>query len=320
MMIALVFAYQRPELTLRLVNRILQINSDYKNRHGKEAFSHIRLIHDGFRITGNSSSARYHSQTRELCLNLESTNSILSCLTFEENIGLTPHVCRVKEELNVEIQNCVLFEEDKAPTLEGVEFLIDSYRSMNSSSMLDTLPLNMHLHHVSKQISTLFTDNGNLVIGDELFETAQRLWIVKAKYREDFEKNLYLFLSSFLSGFALKRAFDYYSKSWSWGLTNKDRPDALLAYALILMKKAKVCPIKPLSENWSGEDSRGMNVNSTPSSRGDNCKTCTTEFWNLSFCFRCERQGVSERVGLNPFSAIRSGFLFRLKSTFSQLS
>jgi hypothetical protein len=309
---AIVFVYKRPELTKGILLRIGQINSEYKRKHHKNAISQIILVHDGIREEEDNHSKNSHQEARELCLYLERTHPQVSTLIFEDNVGLTNHTFRIVESLEGSVSDYILLEEDKAPTFEGIEFLLQTSKAMDPRALVDTLPLNKHLDQKITQISTMYTDNGNIIIGDELYDLVKQLWIVKDKYQGEFEKNLQTYLSSFLSGFSLKRAYGYCTKSYAWGLTNVDRPDSLLTYALILSKKFKVCPPAPLSENWSDQDYRGKNVNTVPVGRGSHCASQTIKIWDVGVCPKCERQGVSERVALTLFSAIRTGLIYRI--------
>jgi hypothetical protein len=309
---AIVFAYKRPELTEGILLRIIKINSEYKRKFHENAIEQIVLAHDGIREEEENYSQNSHQEARELCLYLESIHPQVSTLIFEDNVGHTGHMFRIIDILDGSVSDYIRLEEDKAPTMEGIEFLIQNSKSKNHFSLLDTLPLNKHLSQRQKFISTLFTDNGNLLIGEDLYDLAKHLWSVKDKYHEEFEKNLHAYLSNFLSGYSLKRAFGYYSKFFSWGLTNVDRPDSLLSYALILSQKLKVCPTVPLSENWSDRDTRGKNVNIVPDHRGADCNFSTTEIWGFDVCPRCEKQGVSERIELNRIGALKVGLNYRI--------
>ncbi len=306
------FVYKRPELTLRLVNRIKEINLEYKVAHGELPFSRILLVHDGVRNREDSASRQSHRKARELCLDLEKSDSRIVHFPFDDNVGLTRHVFRVVDTLKLDVQKCVLFEEDKAPNVLGIKFLISMSRSKKSFSLLDTLPLNAHPKNEEGSFCTLFTDNGNMVVSEDIFELASELLIAKDKYQGEFDRNLVTYLSSFLSGYALRRAFKYYSNYFSWGLVNSDRGDSLLSYSLILSKSFKNCPTLPLSDNWSDRDTRGKNVNTVPGNRGNDCNSSTTEIWGHSICPRCEKQGVSERIELNRIGALKVGLNYRL--------
>lgn len=292
--------------------RLLEIDSEFKVKYGSSAFSRIILIHDGIREEEKGESRRFHNQVREICIELDKRHSKVTSIFFDDNIGLTNHIFRIGGALDSNLRSSIFIEEDKAPTLQGIEFLDQTSKSMDSAVMVDTLPLNMHLSRKNTQTSTLFTDNGNTIIGEDLYDRVKHLWSVKDKYQEEFEKNLHLYLSNFLSGYSLKRAFGYYSKFFSWGLTNVDRPDSLLSYALILSQKLKVCPTVPLSENWSDRDTRGKNVNIVPDHRGADCNFSTTEIWGFDVCPRCEKQGVSERIELNRIGALKVGLNYRI--------
>ena len=308
----MVFVYKRPELTLRLVNRIKEVNLEFKVAHGELPFSRILLVHDGVRKSEDLPSRQSHRKARELCLDIEKWDSRVAYFPFDDNVGLTRHVYRVVDTLKLDIQKCVIFEEDKAPNVLGIKFLISMSRSKQSFSLLDTLPLNAHPKYEKGSFSTLFTDNGNIMISEELFELAKELLIAKDKYQSEFDRNLFTYLSSFLSGYSLRRAFKYYSNYLSWGLVNVDRGDSLLSYSLILSKSLKNCPTSPLGDNWSDRDTRGKNVNIVPDHRGADCNFSTTEIWGSDICPRCEKQGVSERIELNRIGALKVGLNYRI--------
>ncbi len=311
-MIPIILAYKRPELVQLSFSRLLEIDSEFKVKYRSSAFSRIVLIHDGIREVERGKSKRFHNQVREICIALEKRHTKVTSIVFDDNLGLTNHIFRIHGALDSNLRSSIFIEEDKAPTLQGIEFLDQTSKSMDSAVMVDTLPLNMHLSRKNTQTSTLFTNNGNTIIGEDLYDRVKHLWSVKDKYQEEFETNLHLYLSNFLSGHSLKRAFGYYSQFFSWGLTNKDRPDSLLSYALILSQKLKVCPTVPLSENWSDRDTRGKNVNIVPDNRGNDCNFSTTEIWGLNVCARCKKQGVSERIELNRISALKVRLNYQL--------
>jgi hypothetical protein len=316
--IAIILAYKRPELTLNLVTRILNIDLDLKSKKGIQCFDKILLVQDGVRITEDSKAVIDHQNVKKLCLELEKEDSRISTMLYKENIGLTQHMFRIVEEIEVNTNDCIFFEEDKVPSLEAIEFLFYSRKSMDPLCILDTLPLNEHPKMKRSNIATIFTDNGNILIGDAIFDLAKHLWVAKDSFKIDFERQLHIYLSSFLSGFSLVQAQRYYSKYLSWGLVNGDRPDSLFAYALLLSKKFRMCPSSRLSENWSDRDTRGKNVNELPSNRGLDCMCKSIEIWGFEVCPCCEKQGVSERIGLTLTAKIKNSINYRLRSTLSK--
>ena len=313
-MIPIILAYQRPELTLKLLARLHQINYDFQKKNGEYAFSQIVLAHDGMPDIVSADTRRYHEQTRQLCRDLEKDKSDVTALLFDKNIGLTKHTFRCIDAQAIISRDCIIVEEDKFPTLEAIEFLKSRKTLMDPSCILDSLPIKQHLNLELDYVSTLFTDNGNLVIGEEILSLAKELWIKKDLFQDEFEKNLHFYFSSFLSGFGLRRAYRFFSDYLSWGLMNPDRPDSLFAYALILRKKLKICPVLPLSENWSDRDTRGKNINYLLHHRGEECKAKSIEIWNLSACPQCEIFGVSERVGITPYLAMKNHIDYRMQN------
>jgi hypothetical protein len=95
---------------------------------------------------------------------LERTHPQVSTLIFEDNVGLTNHTFRIVESLEGSVSDYILLEEDKAPTFEGIEFLLQTSKAMDPRALVDTLPLNKHLDQKITQISTMYTDNGNIII------------------------------------------------------------------------------------------------------------------------------------------------------------
>lgn len=205
------FVYKRPELTVRLVYSIKKRKLEYKVAHGELPFQRILLVHDGVRKSEDSASRQSHRKARELCLDLEKSDSRIAHFPFDNNVGLTRHVYRVVDTLKLDIQKCVLFEEDKVPDVLGIKFLISMSRSEKLFSLLDTLPINAHPKNEEGKFCILFTDNGNMVVSEDFFELAQELLIAKDKCQSKFDRNLIIYLSSVLSGYTLKRAFKYYS-------------------------------------------------------------------------------------------------------------
>lgn len=312
-MLAVVFAYKRPELILKLVSRIISLDNEFQLKFHKEFFSKVLLIHDGLRDAEDVMGKLSHLQTREACLDLEATISKVATYTYETNVGLTNHMFRIFNDLGQVANDCVLFEEDKFPTLEGLEFFAKNKETLNQVTLVDTLPFNEHSISKSGKTLTLFTDNGNMVISNELFMLSRNLWKNNEYLQDEFKKRLFEYLSVFLTGYGLRRAYGFYSKSLSWGLYSPDRGDALLAYALLSAGKLKTCPNQRLSEDWSGRDTRGKNVNKVPTGRGRVCTSPMVQLWGFDLCPDCEKQGVSERVGLTLRSTIRNSLEYRTK-------
>ncbi len=117
---------------------------------------------------------------------------------FDEYVGLTRHVFRVVDTLKLDVQKGVLFEEDKATNVLGIKFLISMSKSKKSFSLLDTLPLNSNPKNEEGSFCLLFTDNGNMVFSEDIFELARELLIAKDKYQSEFDRNLVTYLNSFL--------------------------------------------------------------------------------------------------------------------------
>jgi hypothetical protein len=312
-MIAVVLAYRRPELTNNLIRRILEVESEFSKKYKVDFISRIIIVHDGLRSGDNLRAKADHDQARLMLLAMTQNSEKITSVCYDTNVGLSRHMFRIVNDLNLKVSDCVFFEEDKAPTLESFEFLYANQPLIEQIDWLDTMPFNCHFATDSKKLNTLFTDNGNTIVSEEVFDLAIELFESNKEFTNEFEENLYVYLSSFLTGFGLKRAFRFYSRSLSWGLTNVDRPDALFAYALLLRKKLKTCPNKPLSEDWSDRDYRGKNVNRLPENRRRICLGRAIDLWGSKFCPECDKQGVSERVGLTLSSTIRNSLQYRMR-------
>jgi hypothetical protein len=309
---AIVLAYKKWDLLLKLVARLKEINCYHIEKYTSPLFSRIILAHDGIRDQEGEAGKQDYIRVRKMCLELEREDPILSSILYTTNLGLTLNNFRILFDLGAKSSECIFFEEDKAPTLKAIQFLSHHSKIMDPLCLLDTLPLNSHLNSKNCSIPTLFTDIGNNIIGEDLLETAKKIWNVKDKYQVDFERNLSDYLSYFTTGFQFKRAFKYYSHYFSWGLTNIDRPDSLYNYCLILSKKFRICPVEPLSENWSDQNKNGLNVTTLPINRNNYCECSTKTIWGVNICPRCEKQGVSERVELNRIGALKAGLNYRI--------
>jgi hypothetical protein len=312
-MIAVVLAYRRSELTENLIRRILELDSCFWRKHKKEFISKIVIVHDGLRSGEGMRAKADHDETRFKLSAMRQNSDKIETTFYDNNVGLSRHTFRIINDMKLRVSECVFFEEDKAPTLKSFEFLFTNQHLVGELDLLDTMPFNSHLSAGCERLSTLFTDNGNTVVSDDLFGLAVELFESKKNFKTEFERNLYSYLSSFLTGFALTRAFRFYVRTLSWGLSNVDRPDALFAYALLLRKKLKNCPSEPLGEDWSDRDYRGKNVNKLPEGRGRICSSPTVKLWGFDLCPDCEKQGVSDRVGLTLRSTIRNSLEYRTR-------
>jgi hypothetical protein len=312
-LLAIVLAYKRPQLTSNLIKRLLGVDEEFNRKFGHDFFSDVLIVHDGIREIEDVAGEESYLQTRLICKSIQATSRKITSVFYDTNVGLTNHIFRVVRDSNNNPSECIFFEEDKAPTLESIEFLWQNLKSGNTIDYLDTLPFNKHFNLKEKSLATLFTDIGNFWVSDELFQSAYKLWNTKQLSENRFEENLLAYLSSFLSGFGLKRALQFYSRALKGGVTNVDRTDSLFACALILNKNLKTCPIEPLSEDWSGRDARGKNVNKAPEGRGRICSSPTVKLWGFDLCPDCEKQGVSDRVGLTLSSTIRNSLEYRTR-------
>ena len=311
-MIAVVLAYKRASLVQNNVLRIIKLNNDFKRKHGFEVFSEVLLFHDGLRTNEDYEGRNSHEKTLETCLSLELEFTKVKTVNFNNNINLTPNFFRICSYLEDKVSEAVIFEEDKAIKFEGIEFLYENYKLMDSKTLIDTLPRSNHVAKGKERFATLHTDGGNLMFGSEVIETARVIWGVKDKFTEEFEKNLTLYLGSFLGGYSLKRAFRYYSNHLTWGLFNPDRPDSLFAYTLILTKQLKICPPLRLSDDWSDHSAIGMNINQLPKNRDRICDRKPINIWNSHVCTSCDKRHLRERVAITRFSHSRSYLKYKL--------
>jgi len=309
-MIPVFFAYKRGDLLLKNVLNTIELDLKFEKKYKKALFSEMLLVHDGVRDSEDMEHRQHHNRTLGLCRSLEQTYSKIKLIQFNNNIGLTPHAFRVFSLLSTKLKESIIIEEDKFLTFEGMEFLRNNLDALNSKNMLDLLPKFNHVRESSENLSSLYTDGGNVVYGTGLLETAREIWAVKEKYQVQFEKNLHFYLSQLLVGYGLKRAFDYYSKSFSWGLYNFDRPDSLICYSLILTQELKISPLSRKTDDYSGQDSLGKNVNTLPAMRKAH-EYLPLKIWNTEFCKLCEKKGVSERVGINRYGRARRHLNFK---------
>jgi len=311
-MLAIIYAYKRASLVQRNALQIIKLNNDFKRKHGFEVFSEVFLFHDGLRSKEDFEGRNLHEKTLATCLSLEQEFSKIKTVKFENNINLTPNFFRIFAFLEDKMSKAIVIEEDKVLKLEGVEFLYENHKSMDSRTLIDTLPRSNHVAKGQEKYATLHTDGGNLMFGSELIENARQIWSVKDKFTKEFEKNLFFYLGSFLGGYSLKRAFNYYSSHLSWGLFNPDRPDSLFAYTLVLTKQLKICPPLRLSYDWSDQSALGMNVNQIPKNRDRICDCKPINIWNFNVCIRCEKRHLRERVAITRFSQARAYLNYKL--------
>jgi hypothetical protein len=312
-MIPVFFAYKRSQLLLKNVLNTIELDVQFEKKYKKALFSEILLVHDGVRDAEDMEHRRLHNRTLELCRSLEQTHSKIKLIQFNNNVGLTLHAFRVFSLLSTKLMESILIEEDKFMTFEGMEFLRHNSDAINFKNMVDLLPKFNHISKSRENLSSLHTDGGNVLYGAGLIETAREIWAVKDKFQVQFEKNLHLYLSQFLSGYGLKRALLYYSNGFSWGLYNVERPDALICYSLVLTRELKISPLSRITDDYSGQDSLGKNVNTLPIIRRAH-EYRPIKIWNTELCKLCEKKGVSERVSINRHSSARRYLNFKFNS------
>lgn len=311
---AVVLAYKRPELTFQNISKLLSISDALVSSNNVNVFSSIVVVHDGLRNTEDKDSFESHKRVSQVIKDFENSQKRVTSITYSTNVGLTNHMFRILDDLGELSSDCVFIEEDKMPTRAGIEFLRKNAIQMPEIALLDTLPIHNHLGSSRRTIQTLFTDNGNLVISEGLKEVSRELWREKDKCVNDFETNLRQYVGSIEYGFGAKRAFDYFSRYYTWGRHNPDRPDSLLCYALIVKSRLKTSPNQRLTIDSSDRDTRGKNVISLPKNRDSDCHFSSCELWGEYLCAICERQGTSERVGLTIWASVRN----RAKFTITQ--
>jgi len=313
-MIPVVLAYKRPELTQAVIEKLLEIGVS-KFSDGKPCnFPFIALVQDGLRQEENEIGVKSYRLLTNVLRAYASINNSVHLLKYSKNLGLTNHLFRILEDIHDARENVVFIEEDKFPTIDGLEFIKNQNELKEKPIMVDTLPFQNHPNALGASINTLFTDNGNFVLSQNLRELSKELWIVKDRYQREFEKNLMDYLRTFNQKYAQARAFSYFRDFFTWGLFNPDRPDSLFVYALILSRQMKTCPTRRLSDDNSDKDNRGKNVNYLPKNRNYECSANEAEVWESSFCVTCEKQGLSERVGITPVQTISNSFKFRIKN------
>lgn len=318
-MIPVVLAYKRPELTQSLIEKLLEIKACNFSDGKPCNFPAIALVQDGLRQEEDEIGINSYKLVGDVLRGYESIEYPVQLLRYSKNLGLTNHLFRILDDLSGVGEDIVFLEEDKFPSIEGFEFLKKHSDLKEQPMLLDTLPFQNHPNLKKTSIKTIFSDNGNFILGKDLKELSKELWVVKDRYKEEFEKNLMDYLETFNQKFAQTRAFSFFRDYLSWGLFNADRPDSLFVYALILSRNMKTCPPRRLSEDKSDRDNRGKNVNYLPKNRNYECLSDEAQVWGNSFCVPCERQGLSERVGLTPFASIMNSVRFRLRNTNSKL-
>ena len=212
-MIAVVLAYRRFELTENLVRRILELDSSALRKQKEEFISRIVIVHDGLRLDEGIGARADHHETRFSLSTIRQISSKIETIFYDNNVGLSRHAFRIIDDLKLRVSDCVFFEEDKAPTLRSFEFILNNHYLIDELDMLDTMPFNKHPSAGFAKLGTLFTDNGNTVISEDLFGLTKELFESEKNFKDEFEKNLYSYLNSFLRGFSLTRAFRFYFRS-----------------------------------------------------------------------------------------------------------
>lgn len=307
-------AYKRKTLVKNLITQLTLVNENFKRKHNFEAFSKILIVQDGMRMTESQSGRKDFMEMRHYLSTEIMQQPAIEVILYERNVGLTSHMLRIYADVGESARSLVVVEEDKCPTLEGIEFLVKNKAKMDSYSLLDTLPFNRHTFLKQDSLATLATDNGNIILGDELLELSGHLWNFKGKYQDEFELNLYEYLSSFIKSRYVMRAHKFWSRHLGRGLIDVDRTDSLIGYALVLKKKLKLVPTFRLTEDWSDQDYRGKNVNELPKKRNQECLNGVKDIWGLTCCPKCEYQGVTNRLSLNAFSRAKNSITYRFDS------
>ena len=318
-MIAVLLLYKRMELAHELLEQIISLDSLFQDKNRRPFFSRIYVVHDGVSVDEDYIGKKSHKVTREFALRVDQEYANVTTLVYDKNIGLTPHIFRIVEDLGAPFSDIVFFEEDKVPKIGSYEFLETVEFQNRQCYLVDTLPLNSHKNPQDNFYNTLFTDNGNFRVSDELASIAKSLWQNPYKNHHDFQRNLIDYFDYFLEGFALRSAFRYYEEYLHWGLTNPWRTDSLLTYSLILSKSLKSCPLERLSEDRSDQDTRGKNVNWVDKKRGALCDFPLADVWNYKICFICESQGVAMRAPLSMQERIQRSLRFRINKAVNRI-
>ncbi len=300
----IILAYRRLNFVFKVLDSLIRLNE----------FDDIVIIHDGLRETADLLEKSQHDTCRRELINYTQSNKNLDIITYKDNIGQTNHMFRYIQDIGESTRKVIIFEEDKLPTKEGMIFLKNQSPIFDSNSLLDTLPLVKYHSPQVKNIATLQSGGGNLVIGPELFTSAKDLYYGQNKWEDDFDLNLNRYLSIFTSNrMALYAAKKKLKQIYSWGLSSQERPDYLLLYTLFVVNGVKLTPGSAESIDISGLSTYGKNVNTSNENAERVCRLKKILFNQRELCETCERIGIQSRTGLSVPELFRKSIEHRMR-------
>ncbi len=276
----------------------------------------VIVIHDGLRESADLNEKNQHEKTRYDLLEYARVKNNFDVVTYDTNIGLTRHFFRVYADLSEDTNKVLILEEDKLPTKNGIDFLMQHAKKLGPKNQLDTMPL-AYRHTLNiTELATLQTRNGNWVLGSELFNTAKEIYFGSNKFKNEFEYHLNKYLSLLTTNrIGLMSAKTKIKKIYEWGLNSIDRPDGLFDYTLMVLGGVKITPGSAQSIDISGLSTLGKNVNSKSELTERVCNGVGGQIlYNQKIlCKSCEIIGVESRVSLSIRGQILNSMEYRIR-------
>lgn len=302
------WAYARPEFTTLNIHR-LSLYSDELD---------LVIVHDGLREGASTLEKISHSQTRNI---LTSSKLPKGCevLVYDENVGLTQHFFRVSNLILRNYDGLINHEDDKLISFKGLQEITSLPKLRDVPMHADSRGNLKHVWKDSLWRNSLFSQNGVSFMNHSLIAAAQeeystgkvRLDKLKIALREWYSE-------MFSKKSHLERIVDKVSQQLSWGISNPDRPDSLLAYTLLLRGQTKFVTNYDFSFDISHLDFRGKNQEYR-----DGFEICDDPGLQESsfgqICRNCEITGVTNRVPIG-LSRIKSGVFFAFDKVFGYRS
>lgn len=250
----LLYAYQRPELTLQSCIAILNWAK----------LERLVITIDGLRIGASEQEARWRDETIQICRNLALSFAQVEVKVWKDNPGLTNHILRSLRYVFNSYGSVIAVEDDNLISEAGLDFLSDQISSASEPQI--AAGFNKFLHQpVDLQISsrkTLFPIQWTTSLNKHMFAVIEQVW--KDKF---VDKQVVRNRISELKGINLVQRWRlnaYWTDYFTNSINSPRHTDIVVQYATFKAGIFYSVPTGDFVEDIAVADGRGMNFRHNP--------------------------------------------------------
>jgi hypothetical protein len=272
--LVLLYAYQRPELTEKVIKSTLTWNKLDK----------LLITVDGLRQSATESEKIWRESTIGICTRYSQLDPRVALLVWPDNPGLTNHILRSLKRAFTMSNVVIAIEDDTLVSTQGFDFLANAVSTSTAPQIAAGYNKFFHTNVDSSSgfRNTLFPTQWSTSLNASMFRIVEEVWQERKVEWKLVAKRIFE-----LNGIGVEkkaRLFMYWYRYFKNSLKSHRHTDIVVQYAVFKSGAEYKVPWGDYVEDIAFQDWRGMNIRHNPLIRNEH----VGEFYEFNGALACK--------------------------------